>query len=832
MNFNQAINIVSDWFNSKHWKIFEFQKQVWNLVLDGKSGLLNSPTGSGKTFALLFPIIIKGLTQLSAEKNKNHRSHDLKLLWITPLKALAHDLAKTMQQTCDELNLGWKVGIRTGDSSQSEKNKQQKQMPEILIITPESLHLILAQRVNRVYFENIELIVCDEWHELLGSKRGVLAQLAISQIVQYKSDCIIWGISATIDNMDEAMQALIPFSISFKTKPILIKNNQPLHLHIETLIPDVIEEFPWSGHLGIKLIPQVNQLISTSNSTLIFTNTRSQCELWYQNLLNFNSDLAGQMAMHHSGIDGSIRSWIEMAIKNGYLKAIVCTSTLDLGVDFHPVDTVVQVGSPKGIARFLQRAGRSGHRPDAQSRVYIVPTHAIELVESAAISHAIQLGFMEERIPFKNTSDLLLQFLTTLAVGEGLFPELAWFVVKNTFAFNQLSRTEFDDALLFLQFGGTVLKAYDEYQKIIFDSESLCFRIGTKRLALRHRLSIGAIVSDTTISVRFNSGGSLGTIEEYFISSLNYGDSFWFAGRCLELIQIKDNIAYVKPSQTNKGIVASWMGGRMPLSSKLSEMIQFTLDHWNKLKSSYSVLMSVEHLLTIQENWSAVPGKNQLIFEKYQSREGFHIFCYPLEGRLAHEGLASLFALRISRIKPITFSIAMNDYGFELLSDEEIPLEEALASGLLSEENFQEDVMESIIKTDIVRRKFREVSQLGGLLFTGYPGKQKKDRHIQSSSGILFEVFKKYDPQNVLLKQAEREVLQNQLEINRLIRILKDLPNKKVVITTPPKFTPFAFPIFTDRLREKLSSEKLDDQIRKMQVQLLKAVEKNRKSIN
>jgi ATP-dependent helicase Lhr and Lhr-like helicase len=855
VDYSKALKSLEQWFNKKQWTIFDFQKEVWENVLQGKSGLLNSPTGSGKTYALFFPQIIKELhrkqnanepkPEKSVKKdgfnidnyplNKPTKKHRLKLLWITPLRALAKDLVKSMQEASDIFELNWTIEQRTGDISSAAKQKQQKSMPEVLVITPESLHVLLAQRNNHLYFEQLECIVCDEWHELMGSKRGILAQFAISLIKEYQPKCTIWGISATIGNLEEALEALIPkernksnsseIDLIENSNAVIIKNSNKISLRINSLIPDEIESFPWSGHIGLKLIPQVNALISQSQTSLVFTNTRAQCELWYQNLLNFNPDLAGQIAMHHGSIDGDIRTWIEDALKEGRLKVVVCTSTLDLGVDFYPVDSVIQIGSPKGIARFLQRAGRSGHRPNATSTITLVPTHAIELIEAAAIEMAVENGIMESRKPFFNTTDLLLQFLTTMAVGEGLFPELAWKVVRQIYAFKNLTKESFNSLLHFLLTGGNALKTYDEYQKLI-PGENNSLIIANKTLALRHRLSIGAILSDTSIRVRFMSGGSLGSIEEYFISSLNFGDSFWFAGRCLELVQIKDNTAYVRPSKTNKGIVASWMGGRMPLSTQLSEVLQHVIPNWEDLQETYPVLQAVNHILEIQQKWSVLPGEKSLVFEKNRSREGFHVFCYPIEGRLAHEGLASLFALRISRIKPITFSIAMNDYGFELLSDQEIPLEEALENGLLSQENLEEDVFESINQTDLVKRKFREIAQLGGLLFMGYPGKLKKDRHLQSSSGLLYEVIKKYDSENPLIKQAEHEVLYNQLELDRLIRVFSSLKNREVVITTPEKFTPFAFPIFTDRLREKLSSEKLDDRIRKMQIQLTKAASK------
>lgn len=819
-NISIGLKTIHNWFTSKSWTPFPFQIEVWEAVLSGHSGLLNSPTGSGKTFALLFPALIKELSSQPITKQK----HKLKLIWITPLRALAKDLQKTFIQTCSELNLNWKVGIRTGDISSAEKAKQQRSMPEILIITPESLHILFAQKNNPNYFQNTEFIVVDEWHELLGSKRGILTQLAIAQIKQYTKKLSVWGISATIENLDEALNALVWCNRNEDKKPKTVVNPEEIRLDFHTIIPDEIERFPWSGHLGLKTVPKVIDVLNEHKTTLIFTNTRTQCELWYQNLLNFDPDLAGQMAMHHSSIDPDIRNWIEDAIKDGKLKVVVCTSTLDLGVDFHPVETVIQIGSPKGVARFLQRAGRSGHQPNERSKVYMVPTHAIELLESVALNYAIKQNEIESRDPYLDTFDLALQFLTTLATGAGLYPDRAWEVIQDCYSFKHMEKEEFDEIIQFLQTGGKALKQYDDYQKIIPIDDH--FEIANRKFAQRHRLSIGAIISDTAIRIKFISGGSIGSVEEYFISSLQIGDTFWFAGRCLELVQFKENTAFVKTSKSKKGVVASWMGGRMQLSSKLSSSLQYVLKNYQSMDKEYPTIEALEPLLSIQNDWSAIPDSSKLLFEYSISREGHHLFCYPLEGRYVHEGLASLFAYRISKIKPISFSLAMNDYGFELLSDQEIPINEALAQGLLSLKDIEKDLFKSINETEMVRRRFREIAQLGGLLFLGFPGSKKKDRHLQSSSGLLFEVFKKYDSENPLLIQARREVLEKQLELNRLMNAIKNLEKKEVLLTYPKRFTPFAFPILTDRLREKMSSEKLSDRIKRMQIQLNKAADK------
>jgi ATP-dependent Lhr-like helicase len=813
--------LIHDWFNNKGWEPFPFQLKTWDHIQNQKSGLLNARTGSGKTFALLFPSIIKALNDPDHMEKGNKRA--IKVLWITPLRALAKDLSQTMNQTCAELLPEWSASFRTGDTSNSEKQKQKRKMPEFLCITPESLHVLIAQKDHESYFKKLDYVVVDEWHELLGSKRGVLTELAISYLKSI-TDFPVWGVSATINNLDQARKVLL--GEDFKHSE-LVRFNDPPNLEITSVLPDEIERFPWAGHLGIHLIHKTIPIIKQSNSVLIFTNTRSQCEYWYHELLKFAPELAGQMALHHSAIAHDIRTWIEEVIKNQTLKVVVCTSTLDLGVDFAPVDTIIQVGSPKGVARFLQRAGRSGHQPNAVSRAYFVPTHALELIESAALTHAIQNGVMEGRIPFEESYDVLLQFFSTRAVGGGFHPDDLYKTVRKTHCYRNLSRAKFDYLVDFLKTGGSSLKNYDDYHKLEQTENGL--EIPSRKLAQRHRLSIGVIVSDPSIRIKFMKGKNIGRTEESFIAQVKPGETFWFAGRCLELVQVNDSTAYVRRSKKTKGKVPRWMGGRMPLSSQLAQTVRSVLTNWKEFTRTKPEMEVIEPLLELQNEWSQIPDEDHLVIELSTSREGHHLFCFPIEGRLAHEAMATLFAWRISRIEPTTFSIAMNDYGFELLSDKPIPLNQALEQGLLSTENLIEDLMASINETEMLQRRFREIAQISGLLFSGFPGRRKKDRHLQSSAGLIYKVFQKYEPYHLLLQQTRDEVLNVQVEQDRILHAFERLNSREVIITHPPKFSPFAFPIMVDRLRERLSSEKLIDRVRRMQKQMEKRARRGKR---
>ncbi|RYF82115.1 MAG: DEAD/DEAH box helicase, partial [Chitinophagaceae bacterium] len=411
--------IINDWLNRKGYQPFAYQEEAWGHIIKGQSGLVNAPTGTGKTFSVFLGAVIQFINNHPKDyqtKGKN----GLQLIWVTPLRALAKDIGRAMEEVIGELGMQWKVGIRNGDTSTAERAKQKRQMPEVLIITPESMHLFLAQKGYADVFKTLRLIAVDEWHELIGGKRGVQVELAISRITGLKSSQFsalnasfsIWGISATIGNLEEAKDVLLS---PLAEKGVIVRAKLNKALEIESIFPDEIEKYPWAGHLGIKLAEKVLPIIDNSRTTLIFINTRGMSELWYQTLLNIAPHLAGAIALHHGSIEMELRTWVEEALHEGKLKAVVCTASLDLGVDFRPVETVVQVGSPKGVARFLQRAGRSGHSPDAVSKIYFLPTHSLELVEAAALKQAIGEQFIESREPLLLCYDVLVQYLGTLA---------------------------------------------------------------------------------------------------------------------------------------------------------------------------------------------------------------------------------------------------------------------------------------------------------------------------------------------------------------------------------------------------------------------------------
>lgn len=807
------MTIASDFFKLKKWKPFPFQKSTWKAISEGKSGLLNSPTGSGKTYAIWFGVL-ESYYKAHPKKNKKHTG--LHCLWITPLRALSKEILLATQRVSTEMKLDYSVALRTGDTTVAQRAKQRRKSPHALITTPESVHVLLASKEYDKFFAGLEFVIVDEWHELMGSKRGVQTELALSRLKALNPNLKIWGISATIGNLEEAKTILLGNNPETTT----VKATLDKKFKIETLFPDIVEKYSWAGHLGIQLLPKLIPIIDANTSTLLFVNVRSQCEIWYQRLLEEAPHLAGHIALHHGSLSDSTRKWVEDNLHSGKLKAVICTSSLDLGVDFQTVDAVIQIGSPKGIARFLQRAGRSGHHPGALSKIYFAPTNSLEIIEGAAIKEAIKNGLMENRIPYLRSFDVLIQYLVTLAVSDGFFPDVLFSEIKATYAFASITKEEFNWCLNFVTTGGNSLKVYDEYHKVVI--EDGLYRVTNRAIAMRHRLSIGTIVSDSMMHVKFMSGKRIGVVEEWFISKLSPGDVFWFGGKNLELVMIKDMEARVKVSKGKSGKVPSFLGGRLPLSGPLSQSIREQLDVYVNEQKLSEELKELTPLLNLQKDVSHLPSKNELLIEQIKTREGFHLFIYPFEGRLVHEGMAAILANRIGMLQPFSFSIAMNDYGFELLSDKEVDLELVMDNNLFSPEFLYEDALKSMNATETAMRKFRDIATIAGLIFTGYPGKQKKTRHLQASSQLFFKVFNDYDKDNLLLRQAFDEVLDFQLEITRMQAAFERIGHQQIVITHPEKPTPFSFPILVDSLRERFSNEDIQSRIDK----LLKNVDK------
>ena len=591
----------------------------------------------------------------------------------------------------------------------------------------------------------------------------------------------------------------------------LVQGRVDKELHIDTLLPAEPGRFSWGGHLGAQMLKPVVAEIERSATTLVFTNTRSQAEIWYQLLLAERPDWAGLVALHHGSIEKASREWVELGLKEGRLKAVVATSSLDLGVDFLPVERVLQIGSAKGVARLLQRAGRSGHAPGRPSRVTLVPTNTLELVEAAAARRAALAGRVEARVSPDKPLDVLVQHLVTVALGGGFDAAALFDEVRTAHAYRSLSRDEFDWALAFVERGGDSLTAYPEYHRVALVDG--LWRVPDRGIARRHRLQVGTIVSDASMQVKWLSGGTIGTVEEGFIARLNKGDCFVFAGRVLELVRCQDMAAYVKKASKPRGVVPSWAGSKMPLSSEMAASVQELLDEAAHGLIEGPEMAAAGPMLAAQARLSRLPRRGRLLVERYRSRDGHHLFVYPFGGRNVHIGLAQLLAWRFARIAPNTFTLSVNDLGLEIVSALPLDLAPLQHGSLFSTDDLLADVLASLNSGQLAQRRFREIARVAGLVFGGYPGAPKSLRQLQASSALFFEVFRQYDGGNRLLVQAEREVLAQELELARLATTLQTMTTLELELVELTAPSPFSLPLMVERLREQLSTEKLKDRL-------------------
>ena len=803
------------WFAGQGMIPFAFQEEVWTAFAHGESGLVPAPTGMGKTYAAALGPILLGL------QGEAGRPPPLTLLWLTPLRALASDSGLALERATRALNPHWTVDVRTGDTSSSARARQSLRLPTALVTTPESLTLMLSRADWRERFANVIAVVVDEWHELLASKRGVQTELALARLRGLRRELRIWGLSATLANLDEALACLTgpAATRAVPSRVRIVRGLDTKTIEIVSALPGTIERFPWAGHIGLRMLPEVIRAIEHAKSTLVFTNVRSATEIWYQALLEARPDWAGTIALHHGSLERDVRDWVENGLRNGLLRAVVCTSSLDLGVDFAPVDQVLQIGSPKGVGRLLQRAGRSGHRPGEISRVTVVPAQAIELVEAAAARAAAAARRIEPRTPIVNAPDVLVQHLVTCALGGGFRPGELCEEVRDTHAYATLSDADWQWALDFVVHGGASLNAYPEYRRVVIGDDGVAV-VPDRQIARRHRMGIGTIVSEASIAVQFRNGAKLGHVEESFVAALTPGDCFAFAGRALEFIRVRELTAWVKPASARSARVPRWMGSKMALSSELADATRALIAGASRGTYDSPELQRVRPLLELQRRWSALPGEREWLVETIATRDGHGLFFYPFEGRLAHFGLATLFSYRLGRNEPGTYSITANDYGFALMSPRPVALALGDLGRLLAAPDVERDLLAGLNATELGRRHFREIARVAGLIFQGYPGQPNPQRQLQASSALLYNVFAEYDRDNPLLAQAVREVLERRLEAPRLTAALARLRGSRAVLTRPLRPTPFAFPLLVEIFRESISTEALETRVARMVAEL------------
>jgi ATP-dependent Lhr-like helicase len=821
--------VLGAWFAARGWTPQPFQRRVWRQFANAQSGLLHAGTGSGKTLAVWLGALLHlgtpvahGLAGVAPTKTPGRaaskpRAQGLRVLWITPMRALAADTYRALTDPLDSLGVTLEVGLRTGDTGSAERARQDRRSPFALVTTPESLSVLLARSSVREVLGRVAVVIVDEWHELMGSKRGVQVQLALARVAALAgSPPLVWGLSATLGNPHEALEVLLG-----DRRGTIVQGGRRESPRVDSLAPTKVERFPWAGHLGAQMRDAVVNELDGCSSALVFCNTRAQAELWYSMLLEARPDWAGAMALHHGSLAIEVRRWVEQAIAEGRLRCVVCTSSLDLGVDFSPVERVLQIGSAKGVARLVQRAGRSGHRPGARSRITLVPTHAIELIEAAAARDAVAAQALEPRRPPVNPIDVLVQHLVTVASGEGFDEQAMLIELRRTHAYRLLDDDTWRWALAFVTDGGS-LAAYPEYRKLKRGDDGL-IRVADPGIARRHRMSIGTIVADASIEVKFLNGARIGLVEENFIARMKPGDRFLFGGRTLELVRVHEMSAWVRRATGGHGTVPRWSGGRMPLSAELAQAVLARLDQAAAGRFVGPEMTYARGLLQLQARWSRLPGSSTLLVERLSSREGHHLFVYPFAGRHANLGLACLLAWRAAKVRPATLSIAVNDYGFELLG------KDAPAAGLLeSGQAFSgsvgdEELLAAVNAAELSRRRFREIARIAGLVFQGHPRERRSAKTLQASATMFHDVFVRHDPSNQLLAQAQSEVLQNELDAERLRESVRAVQKRRLDLVEIAQPTPFSLPLMVERLRETLSNERLSERVSQLVAELEEA---------
>jgi ATP-dependent Lhr-like helicase len=801
----RVLKPILAWFSQQGWKPLAFQQQTWQAQLAGNSGMIQVPTGSGKTYAATMGPIAQMLHQ---------PAKGLQLLYITPLRALSRDIEQSIRRPIDDMGWNLRVESRTGDTSASRKTRQLKNMPDILVTTPESLALILSYTGSRELFGSLKSVILDEWHELMSSKRGTQLELCMAHLRSLCPTLQTWAVSATLGNIQEAAQV----AVGRGCNPIVIQTKIQRQTVIKSILPESVDTFPWAGHLGLRMFAELVQALDIEKSTLIFTNTRFQAERWYQAISFALPEDAHRIALHHSSVDVTQREAIEAGLKSGEIKWVVCTSSLDLGVDFQPVERVVQIGSAKNLARLLQRAGRSAHVPQGTSELFFLPTNALELLEISAIRHGLQAGDVEVRRSLNKPYDVLIQHLVTLACGDGFNATTELATIRTAVAYQDLTDTEFDWILEFITQGGKCLSSYPRYKKVVLEEGR--YRVTDAQIARMHRMGIGTITSNQLVQIRYTSSQSkIGTVEESFVSKLQKGDVFFFAGKQLQFFMMKDMVLYVKSTTKKSTITPTWAGGNLAISDLLSNRLRHEIEISQDKTQLNEELTCIQPIIAAQKRLSYLPASDELLIECCKTREGQHLYVFPFEGRFVHEGLGFLWGYRFASQKHATFTISVNDYGFEILAPKDYPFKDLFSKSFFSLGSLYDDIKSSLNISELTGRRFRGIAQVAGLVFKGYPSAKKTSSQLQVSSSLIYEVFSKYEPDNLLLRQAEQEVLDEQLEAHRLQKTLDRLHQLTIVWQDTKRPSPFAFPLLVERLNSRLSNESLLERIDRLKQQ-------------
>lgn len=787
------------WFETRGWSLRPHQAEVLSIAQAGQSCLLIAPTGGGKTLAGFLPSLVE-----LDRAPRNERS--LHTLYISPLKALAVDIARNLETPVREMGLDIEVEARTGDTSASIKQRQRARPPDILLTTPEQVSLLLAHPSAEDLFSSLKSVVIDELHALAGKKRGDLLALCLARLRSIAPAMRTIGLSATVKDPEPLQRYLVSQEEGGGAGAPLVMGKGGAQPEIRVLTPG--DHIPWSGHSGRHAFAQVYEAIKTAKTTLVFTNTRSQAEVCFAELWRMNED-ALEIALHHGSLAREQRERVEAAMVAGQLRAIVCTATLDLGIDWGAVDLVICLGAPKGAARLVQRIGRANHRMDEPSRALLVPGNRFEVLECVAAKEAVEAGLLDGDTAPQGALDVLCQHIWGMACAEPFHPDALYREVISAEPYAGLSREQFDQALDFVATGGYAMRAYDRYKRIVKQPDGR-MRIRDGRMAQLYRLNAGTIVELPSYTVRLGKisagadgrpgkprpGRKLGTIEEWFLSQLTPGDTFLFAGEVLRLEGFHDMDVYVSRAADEEVKVPTWQGSKFPISSFLAGRVREMLadpGHWSVLPPQ------VGEWLGWQQKKSYIPKADEFLIETFERRGWYFLVCYPFDGRIAHQSLGTLLTRRLERAGLEPLGYCPTEYALSIWMRQD-------PSGADFDDLFDEDMLGDDLETwladaQVMRRTFRNCALISGMIERNHLGGDKNSRQIAFSTSLIYDVLREHEPDHILLKAAWADAAAGFLDLGRLSDLLARAKGR-LVTRHLDHVSPLAIPVMMEIGRE------------------------------
>jgi ATP-dependent Lhr-like helicase len=812
------------WFAQRGWSPRAHQLELLAKARDGRSSLLIAPTGGGKTLAGFLPTLVE-LSERNALPKKLQstgravvRSQGLHTLYISPLKALAVDIARNLETPVREMALPIRLETRTGDTPASKRMRQRRDPPDILLTTPEQLALLLTTADAPYLFGTLKRVILDELHSLVTSKRGDLLSLDLARLFKLAPNLSTVGLSATVAEPNELCRYLVPQPLEGTAMADLVVAQAGAQPHVSML--DTEAHLPWAGHSARHALGEIYDLIKQHKTTLVFVNTRSQAEFLFQELWGINDDNLS-IALHHGSLDVAQRRRVEDAMSAGKLRAVVCTSSLDLGVDWGDVDLVVNVGAPKGSSRLMQRVGRSNHRWDEPSKAVLVPANRFEVLECRAAIDAVADNAQDTPPLRTGALDVLCQHILGRACGEPFTSDELFAEVRAAAPYASLARGDFDAAVDFVATGGYALKAYERFAKIRQGKDGK-WRVTHPRVAQRYRMNIGTIVEADMLKVRLmrsRRGGSsmiprggrlLGQVEEYFIEMLSVGDSFVFAGEVLKYEALVEDEVYVSRSSATDPKVPSYEGGKFPLSTYLAARVRGILADSNTWRA---LPTQVREWLEIQQWRSMLPPAGDLLVETFPRGEKFYLVCYPFEGRLAHQTLGMLLTRRLERagMKPLGF--VTNEYALTVWGLGDLGLRitrgELSLAELFNEDMLGDDLEEWLAESALMKRTFRSCAIIAGLIERRFPGEEKSRRQLTISTDLVYDVLRKHQPDHILLRAARADAASGLLDIKRLGEMLSRVQGR-IVHKALDHVSPLAVPVMLEIGRETVYGEASD----------------------